>query len=271
MNLVAPRRQPVFDGRVLFERETLLSALRACLTEAGAGHGRLVALSGEAGIGKSSLVRRLIEDSSGVRVLIGVCDGVLPARPMGPLDDVADALGRQFEGWHHRSPDRLDLFRGFRSVLSDRLTLLVVEDVHWADQATLDFLRYLGRRLEQLPLLVVLTYRSDAVGANHPLTSVQREWPRRGLPVPRGPRPVNGDAQGLTAQELEVPELLGEGLRNSEIADRLVLSEKTVAHHVSAVLRKLAVPTRARATSRARQLGIPTTSTDPASWAARPM
>lgn len=78
MNLVASGRQPVFDGRVLFERETLLSALRACLTEAGAGHGRLVALSGEAGIGKSSLVRRLIEDSSGVRVLIGVCDGVLP-------------------------------------------------------------------------------------------------------------------------------------------------------------------------------------------------
>ncbi len=177
----------------------------------------------------------------------------------------------QFEGLQHGSPDRLDLFRGFRSVLSDRLTLLVVEDVHWADQATLDFLRYLGRRLEQLPLLVVLTYRSDAVGANHPLTSAQREWLRRGLPVPRGPRPVNGDAQGLTAQELEVPELLGEGLRNSEIADRLVLSEKTVAHHVSAVLRKLAVPTRARATSRARQLGIPTTSTDPASWAARPM
>ena len=172
MNLVAPRRQPVFDGRVLFERETLLSALRACLSEAGAGHGRLVALSGEAGIGKSSLIRQFIEDSSGVRVLIGVCDGVLPARPMGPLDDVADALGRQFEGWHHGYPDRLDLFRGFRSVLGDRLTLLVIEDVHWADQATLDFLRYLGRRLEQLPLLVVLTYRSDAVGANHPLTSV---------------------------------------------------------------------------------------------------
>ena len=72
MNLVAPRRQPVFDGWVLFERETVLSALRACLSEAGAGHGRLVALSGEAGIGKSSLIRQFIEDSSGVRVLIGV-------------------------------------------------------------------------------------------------------------------------------------------------------------------------------------------------------
>jgi DNA-binding NarL/FixJ family response regulator len=110
-----------------------------------------------------------------------------------------------------------------------------------------------------------------ALSATATLQAAQREWLRRGLPVPRGPRPVNGDAQGLTAQELEVPELLGEGLRNSEIADRLVLSEKTVAHHVSAVLRKLAVPTRARATSRARQLGILTTSTDPASWAARPM
>jgi hypothetical protein len=55
---------------------------------------------------------------------------------MGPLDDVADALGGQFEGLQHGSRDRLDLFRGFRSVLSDRLTLLVVEDVHWADQAT---------------------------------------------------------------------------------------------------------------------------------------
>ena len=110
-----------------------------------------------------------------------------------------------------------------------------------------------------------------ALGATATLQAAQREWLRRGVPVPRGPRPVNGDAQGLTARELEVLELLGEGLRNAEIADRLVLSEKTVAHHVSAVLRKLAVPTRARATSRARQLGILTTSADPASWAARPM
>ena len=94
------------------------------------------------------------------------------------------------------------------------------------------------------------------LGASATLRAAAREWQRRGVPVPRGRRPAPERSHGLTARELEVLHLLCEGLSNHEIAHTLVLAPKTVGHHVSAVLQKLEAPTRARATARARQLGI---------------
>jgi len=78
----------------------------------------------------------------------------------------------------------------------------------------------------------------------------------RGLAVPRGPRPARrANPAGLTAREAEVLQLLTGGLSYAEIARRLILSEKTVGHHVSAILRKLGEPTRARAVAAALRLG----------------
>jgi DNA-binding CsgD family transcriptional regulator len=75
--------------------------------------------------------------------------------------------------------------------------------------------------------------------------------------IPRGPRPATrGNPGGLTERELEVLALLEEGLRNAEIADRLVVSQKTVDHHVSAILAKLGVASRIEAASVARDLGL---------------
>jgi DNA-binding NarL/FixJ family response regulator len=75
--------------------------------------------------------------------------------------------------------------------------------------------------------------------------------------VRRGPRPATrANPAGLTARELEVLALVAEGLRNAEIAERLVVSEKTVGHHVSAVLRKLEVRSRVDAGREAARLGI---------------
>jgi DNA-binding NarL/FixJ family response regulator len=77
----------------------------------------------------------------------------------------------------------------------------------------------------------------------------------RGLP--RGPRrTTRANPSSLTTREIEVLQLLTEGLRNSEISDRLVVSERTVHHHVSAILRKLEAGTRTEAVARARALGI---------------
>jgi DNA-binding NarL/FixJ family response regulator len=82
-----------------------------------------------------------------------------------------------------------------------------------------------------------------------------RDLGERGLP--RGPRPkTRANPAGLTARELEVLQLLTEGMRNAQIAARLVLSEKTVDHHVSAILRKLEVRSRAEATAEATRLGL---------------
>jgi DNA-binding CsgD family transcriptional regulator len=87
--------------------------------------------------------------------------------------------------------------------------------------------------------------------------AVLRDRRSRGLAVPRGPRPARrASPAGLTARETEVLGLLADGLSYAEVAARLVLSEKTVGHHVSSILRKLREPTRSRAVATAQRLGI---------------
>jgi len=150
---------------VLFERDGLLATLASFLTDAGQGHGRLVLVSGEAGVGKSSLVQRLADTAEGSRVLVGVCDGAVPPRPCGPVVDIADAVGINFVQGLPAPSDRLELFRQVRGGLVVEPTMFVIEDLHWADEATLDLVRYLGRRLHEQPLLMVVTYRDEGIDA----------------------------------------------------------------------------------------------------------
>ena len=111
---------------------------------------------------------------------------------------------------------------------------------------------YLPHAREALEIL-------DAVGAPAIRQAVLRDRHATGLPVPRGPRPSSrANPSGLTAREIEVLRLLAEGLSNAEIAERLFLSEKTVGHHVSSVLRKLGEPTRSRAVATALRRHIVT-------------
>ena len=96
------------------------------------------------------------------------------------------------------------------------------------------------------------------LGARPAANHVARTLRERGVrDVRQGPRASTRDnPAGLTARELEVLELLAEGLRNAQIADRLVISEKTAAHHVSAILRKLDAGTRTEAVAEAARLGV---------------
>jgi DNA-binding CsgD family transcriptional regulator len=164
---------------ILLEREGELAALRSAGADAREGRGSIVLVSGEAGIGKSSLVQAWTADpGADVRVLTGWCDDFLTNRALGPLHDVARSVGGPLAA-AVADGDVGAVLEAALAELSYPLgaTILLLEDMHWSDDATLDVVRYVGRRIEALPAVLALTYRSDDVGPGHPLTGVLGAFP----------------------------------------------------------------------------------------------
>jgi DNA-binding CsgD family transcriptional regulator/tetratricopeptide (TPR) repeat protein len=155
----------------LLEREASLASLADYAREARRGEGRLVLVAGEAGVGKSSLVERLHDDLADACWSWGACDGLFTPSPLGPLFDLASTLGGELEDLCRAGAAREDLFRALLRQVSESgtLNIMVVEDVHWADEATVDMLRFLGRRLWAAPVLLIATYRDDGLAADDPL------------------------------------------------------------------------------------------------------
>ncbi|GGM26227.1 AAA family ATPase [Dactylosporangium sucinum] len=137
--------------------------------------GRIVLVAGEAGIGKSALVLEFARRCGPpARMLWGACDPLVTPRALGPLHDIARQTGGQLAERLRTGTSADDVFAAVLTELSGpqhrrRLTVFVLEDVHWADEATLDLLLFLGRRLDRLPVLLIVTFRDDEIGAVHPL------------------------------------------------------------------------------------------------------
>jgi hypothetical protein len=159
------------DAGPLLEREAPLARLAECAAQAARGEGRLVLIGGEAGAGKSALVERLQRDLPEARWSWGMCDGLFTPRPLGPLCDLADQLGGELLEGCTACATREELFRALLRQVSagTGLDVVVVEDIHWADEATLDLLRYLSRRLRGAAVLLIATYRDDGLAAGDPL------------------------------------------------------------------------------------------------------
>ena len=155
---------------VLVEREGFQASLERLFDEALDGSGRLVFLGGEAGVGKTTLAAALAEAVNGPVVRRGSCDNVTTAEALGPILDALPELLVAVDLEAGASMFRL--FQQVRGVLSESPMLLLLEDVHWADEATLDILRFLGRRLAGIRLLILATFRSEEVSGDHPLTVV---------------------------------------------------------------------------------------------------
>jgi DNA-binding CsgD family transcriptional regulator len=146
----------------LLEREAELELLRRCLAEAEQGAGRLVFAAGEAGIGKSALLRVFRAELPGaVRVLEGACDPLTTPRPLGPLVDVAAETGGDLVRLVDSGARPHEVLRALLAELAGRMTVLLLEDLHWADGATFDVVRLLGRRVDSARVLVIATYRDD--------------------------------------------------------------------------------------------------------------
>ncbi|HEV2215959.1 MAG TPA: AAA family ATPase [Candidatus Dormibacteraeota bacterium] len=165
----------------LLERSAELASLARQLdlvrTQAS---GRLGVVGGEAGVGKTTLVRTFCAQAGGARVLWGACDALFTPRPLGPLVDIAATTGGELArltGSRARPHEVASAL--IAELQGSSPTIVVLEDMQWADEATLDAVRLLTRRIEGAPGLVILTYRDDELGASHPLRFVLGELPRQ--------------------------------------------------------------------------------------------
>ncbi len=151
----------------VLERESSLGELNEALAEAANGNGRIALISGEAGIGKTTLVEQFIQPQP-QRVLWGVCDALFTPRPLSPLYDVARQAKGELATLLQGEINRSAIFAACLNELQAP-TILVFEDIHWADEATLDLLKFLSRRMARTRSLLIITYRDDALGGQHPL------------------------------------------------------------------------------------------------------
>lgn len=145
----------------MLERDDEQRLLERAWREARSGAGSVVLLAGESGIGKTSLARHVADGLEGAEVLWGVCDPLGVPRPLGPLHDVAADLGEPVAGLLHAGAPPHEIHRALLEVLTARPVLLVVDDLQWADEATIDLLRFLLRRIARSRSLVLATYRAD--------------------------------------------------------------------------------------------------------------
>ena len=168
----------------LLERDHCFEQLSVLFRTAATGNGRIALISGEAGIGKTALVEQFVsQQCRAARRLWGACEALFTPRPLGPLYDIAAQARGTLSQLMSRDTPRPTLFSTFLDELQKSAipSVVVVEDVHWADEATLDLIKFLGRRMLSLPALFIVTYRDDELGRDHPLWSVIGDLPSKAV------------------------------------------------------------------------------------------
>ena len=148
----------------LIERDGFLEILQTQFKNIATGEGHCVFVSGEAGIGKTSLVKAFCkEHKDDCNIYQGACDALFTPRPLAPLYDIIWQVNGELWPNNHTVERRTELFASFFRELDgqNRKSIIVFEDIHWADEATLDFIKFFARRITQLPCLFILTYRDD--------------------------------------------------------------------------------------------------------------
>lgn len=172
------------DRGVLLERKDELGVLHGVVAEMAASRrGGIAIVSGEAGIGKTALLRQFHGELPGrMTALWGTCDPLFTPRPLGPLLEPAADLGGEPAALIAAGAKPFDVAIGLARALEEIApALLILDDVHWADEATLDAFRVLARRAGDAALLFVISYRSDELHRDHPLRMVLGELNGEGV------------------------------------------------------------------------------------------
>jgi DNA-binding CsgD family transcriptional regulator/tetratricopeptide (TPR) repeat protein len=207
MTMADPPPHDLAPAAALAGRDRERATLREHLAAALAGRGGLVLIGGEAGVGKTALAEWLLAEAitRGALVLVGRCYDLTETPPYGPW---SEALARAPRGddqpaapdfGGHGVTSQTALFAAVRDHLATlaatRPVVILLDDLHWADPASLDLLRVLARNVTDMPLLLLATYRADEIARRHPLYTL--------LPLlVREARATRVDLQPLAATDL---------------------------------------------------------------------
>lgn len=164
----------------LIEREQATAQFAEAIKCLSSGQGGVILVSGEAGVGKTSLLTQLRKDfSSSYQFLWSGCDPLFTPRPFGPVYDLRSSFSKSAINLLEKGAAPSTIFSAIYDELEQisQATVLIVEDVHWADHATLDLLKFLSRRMSFLPCVLVMSFRDDEVDHQHPLHSVLEVLP----------------------------------------------------------------------------------------------
>ena len=187
----------------LTERDHQLGELRARADDARVGRGRMVLVCGESGAGKTSFVEAFVERwVRDERLLWGACDPLPTPRPLGPIHDLAHRLAPATRAVLEQSGQPYDIFAAVYDDLRTAPSVLVLDDLHWADQGTIDLVRFVLRRISQTRSLIIGIVRDDEIGVTHPMRELLGD-------IARSPRADSLTMPPLSAQAVQ--DLVGQG------------------------------------------------------------
>jgi DNA-binding CsgD family transcriptional regulator len=236
----------------LLERDRSLAELSQWRVSASHHGGCVVLVGGEAGVGKTALLHEFCSRHPEMRLLWGGCDDLFTPRPLAPLHDIARQCPGELSETFSAGASRERIFTAALNELERTATLVVFEDMHWADEATLDLLKFLGRRIQRTRSILALSYRDDEVDARHPLRSVIGDLPRANVRrVMVAPLSESAVAQ-LARRAGRSPE----GLYGLTGGNPLFLTEVLAsgADHVPPTVRDAVLARAARLTPAAREI-----------------
>jgi len=168
----------------LLERQNSLDELNHLTTDVSAGEGKTVLISGEAGIGKTSLIKHFTDNlNSDTEILWSGCDDLFTPRPLGPLYDIAYQIKSDLIKMLENEEKRVSIFSIFLNYLqsTSNIKIIVIEDIHWADESTLDLIKFLSRRINRTKSILILSYRDEEIDHGNLLRSMLGELPHSGI------------------------------------------------------------------------------------------